>query len=61
MVEGLGQLAKWCLTGGQVHDVTQALVLLDGIAAGAALANKAYDADSVLGALKASGAKGHPA
>lgn len=57
MVEGLGQLAKWCLTGGQAHDVTQAVVLLDGIAAGAVLADKAYDADSVLEALEASGAK----
>lgn len=30
VVEGLGQLAKWRLTGGQTHDVTQAIDLLGG-------------------------------
>ena len=57
MVEGLGQLAKWCLTGGQVHDVTQALGLLAGLPAGAVLADKAYDADGVLGEIEKAGAK----
>lgn len=52
MVEGLGQLAKWCLTGGQVHDVAQAVALLDGITAGAVLADKAYDADHVVEAIQ---------
>jgi len=57
VVEGLGQLAKWCLTGGQAHDVTQAVGLLDGLAAGAVLGDKAYDAEEVLEKIKASGAK----
>ncbi len=57
VVEGLGQLAKWSLTGGQVHDVTQAVALLEGFAAGAVLADKAYDADDVVDTVEASGAK----
>lgn len=57
MVEGLGQLAKWRLTGGQVHDVTQAIALLDGVVAGAVLADKAYDADAVLEKITESKAK----
>jgi transposase len=57
VVEGLGQLAKWCLTGGQVHDVTQAVELLDTLPAGAVLADKAYDADAVLEKITGSGAK----
>jgi transposase len=57
VVEGLGQLAKWCLTGGQTHDVTQAVSLLEGICAGAVLADKAYDADEVLRKIEGDGAK----
>ncbi len=56
-VEGLGQLAKWCLTGGQTHDVTQAVSLLEDICAGAVLADKAYDADEVLSKIENDGAK----
>lgn len=57
MVEGLGQLARWRLTGGQVHDITQAIGLLDGLPAEAVLADKAYDADGLLAKLKETGAK----
>lgn len=57
VVEGLGQLAKWRLTGGQTHDVTQAISLLEGICAGAVLADKAYDANEVLRKIEDDGAK----
>jgi hypothetical protein len=40
-VEGLGQLARFALTGGQVHDSTQAETLLKEIEAQAVLADKA--------------------
>jgi transposase len=39
-----------------VHDVTQAITLLEGIPAGAVVADKAYDADGVLAKIKESGA-----
>jgi transposase len=45
------------LTGGQVHDVTQAIELLGDIGAGSVLANKAYDADEALSHIGAGGAK----
>lgn len=40
-----------------MHDVTQAIALLDDVVAGAVLADKAYDADAVLKKIKESGAK----
>jgi hypothetical protein len=39
----LGQLARWTLTGGQAHDLTQAQTLIEGIATGAVVADKAFD------------------
>lgn len=48
VVEGLGNAVRWCLTGGQVHDVTQAVALLAGLPAGTVMADKAYDADALL-------------
>ena len=47
-VEGLGQLARFILTGGQVNDITQAPALIGGIDISAILADKAYDADALL-------------
>jgi len=40
LVEGLGQLARWTLTAGQTHDVTQAHTLPDGITAESVTADK---------------------
>lgn len=57
VVEGLGQLVCWCLTGGQVHSATQATELLDGISVSAVLADKAYDATDVLEKINDTGAK----
>ncbi len=56
-VEGLGQLVCCILTGGQVHDVTQAPMLLAEIEPEAVLADKAYDADALLHCIESKGAK----
>lgn len=59
LVEGLGNLAGWLLSGGQVHDCTQATALLDGLAKGSTqtvAADKAYDTDAILKAIEDMGA-----
>ena len=56
-VEGLGQLARFTLTGGQVHDVTQAQTLIEKIQPAAVLADKAYDADALLAYIDSKDAK----
>jgi transposase len=48
LVEGLGSLARFCLTGGQAGDSPQALPLLAGVQPDALSADKAYDTDSIL-------------
>lgn len=57
MVEGLGNLARFTLTAGQTHDVTQASDLLSGIDADSVAADKAYDADGVLRTIADMGAQ----
>ena len=57
LVEGLGQLARWTLTGGQAHDLTQAQNLIDGIVTDAVVADKAFDADALIAAIEQTGAK----
>jgi transposase len=47
-VEGLGQLVRFVITGGQVHDVTQAQALIETVEPEAVLADKAYDANPLL-------------
>ncbi len=56
-MEGLGQLAQFILTGGQVHDVTQAQALLEPIQPEAVVADKAFDADALLDCIKRKNAK----
>jgi len=50
-VEGLGQLARFILTARQVNDVTQAQALLETVAPAAVLADKAYDANTLLACI----------
>lgn len=50
-------MACWSLTGGEIHDVTQAGILLEGIATRAVVADKAFDADSLIEHITAQGAK----
>ncbi len=57
MVEGLGNLAKFVLTEGQAHDITQAATLLQDIDCEAVLADKAFDADELRQTIARRGAK----
>ncbi|MGK2913489.1 MAG: transposase [Porticoccaceae bacterium] len=56
MTEG-SRLARWTLTGGQVHDLTEAHNLIEGITTDAVVADKAFDADALIAKIQASGAK----
>ena len=53
MVEGLGSLARFCLTGGEAGDSPEALPLLRGLKPGSVSADKAYDSDVILDYLNA--------
>ena len=44
MVDALGRLIQGRISAGQVHDITQAGALLDGVPAKCVVADKAYDA-----------------
>lgn len=57
LVEALGNLARWRLTPGQAADVTEAQPLLEDVAAGAVAADKAYDSDTLIDAITATGAQ----
>ncbi len=56
VVEGLGQLARWTLTAGQTHDITQAQTLIEGIRTQAVVGDKAYDADPLIEFIAQTGA-----
>lgn len=56
VVEGLGQLARWTLTAGQTHDITQAQALIAGIRTQAVVGDKAYDADCLIEFIAQTGA-----
>ena len=45
LADALGRPLRFIITGGQVHDATQASVLLEGQTAGAVIADKAYDSN----------------
>ncbi len=48
-VDALGNLARFRLTGGERHDITEAANLIDGMQnVGAVVADKAFDAASLL-------------
>ena len=57
LVEGLGNLARFGLTQGQVHDITQADSLLADIETDAVVADKAFDSDALVHTITESGAK----
>ena len=52
LVDALGNPCNLLLTPGQVHDVTCAQPLLENADPGALLADKAYDADSLIDSLE---------
>ena len=55
MVEGLGSLARFHLTGGEAGDCPQALPLLSDLKPGSLSADKAYDSDAILQHLASNG------
>jgi transposase len=57
LVEGLGNLAKFVLTEGQAHDITQAATLLEDTHPQAVLADKAFDSDDLRQNIAKRGAK----
>lgn len=57
LVEGLGHVARWQLTAGQMADITQAAGLLEGIGTQTVAADKAYDADALIGLITRNGAE----
>ncbi len=56
-MDATGRPARGALTAGQVHDITQALPLLQGLSIQALVGDKAYDANALLAHLKAIGVR----
>jgi transposase len=56
LVEGLGMLAKFRLTGGQAGDSPQAMPLMGNLKPASVAADKAYDSGEILTHLEAIGA-----
>jgi transposase len=52
IVDALGNPVAFSLTGGQVHDIKQAEILLAKVKPKAFLADKAYDANALIEALE---------
>lgn len=53
-VDGLGNLARFRLTGGERHDITEAANLIEGMLnVGSVVADKAFDATSLLECIEA--------
>ena len=55
LCDTLGRPLRFILTGGQVHDSKAAVALLDGIEAGAVIADKAYDSNTIRRTIEAAG------
>lgn len=53
----MGQLRSFTLSGGEVHDVTEAHGLLVGIDTEAVIADKAFDSDALIEFIRTGGAK----
>ncbi len=56
VVDGLGNPLRLRLTAGQVHDVTQAVELLEGLKAGHVIADRGYAAQALVDHIQHSGA-----
>ena len=48
LVDAKGQPMRFILTGGQVHDATQAIPLLTGVKATYVIGDKGYDSDRIV-------------
>lgn len=56
-VDALGNPVRWQLTGGQVHDITQAPALIAGFEVEQVIADKGYDSDAFIAQIEAAGAQ----
>jgi transposase len=56
VVDGLGDPARFSLTPGQAHDITQAHLLVDDLPGAYAIADASYDADHLRDPIEARGA-----
>ena len=56
-VDALGNPLRWYLTGGHVHDLTQAPALIAGFAANQVIADKSYDSNAVVACIEAARAQ----
>ena len=52
LVDALGNPLRFCLTGGQRHDITQAEALIEGIKNAAVLGDKGYDAQDFIATIE---------
>lgn len=57
VVDGLGNPVRIHLTEGQVHDVTQAPELLNGLSSTTVLADKGYDSNAIVEQIELQGSK----
>lgn len=55
LCDALGNPLRFILTGGEQHDCTQALALIEGKKSEAVLADKGYDADYIVQAVERDG------
>lgn len=55
--DALGNPVRWQLTGGEVHDITQAPALIEGLDPEQVIADKGYDCDAFIAVILAAGAQ----
>ena len=55
--DALGNPVRWLLTGGQVHEITQAPVLISGLQFEALIADKGFDSNAFRALVRDLGAK----
>jgi transposase len=56
-VDALGNPLRWQLTGGETHDMTQALALIAGFDTQQVIADKGYDSNAIVAAIEITGAQ----
>jgi transposase len=55
--DALGNPVRWQLTGSEVHDITQAPALIEGLDVEQVIADKGYDSDAFIAVIQAAGAQ----
>ena len=56
-MDALGNPLRWILTGGEVADITQARMLIEGLCPATVIGDKGYDADAFVALIHATGAE----